>query len=61
MTFNCRLETPCGWCEKFDKECKEVCGTPKNDRFKPQMNPPQQFYISSSTVKERPLKNQTIK
>lgn len=33
MTFNCRFETPCGWCEKFDKECKEVCGTPKNDRF----------------------------
>ena len=38
MTFNCRFETPCGWCEKFDKECKEVCGTPKNDRFKPQNN-----------------------
>ena len=34
MTFNCKFETPCGWCEKFDKECKEVCGTPRNDRFK---------------------------
>ena len=34
MTFNCRFETPCGWCEKFDRECKEVCGMDKNDRFK---------------------------
>ena len=38
MTFNCRFETPCGWCEKFDKECKEICGTPKDKRFKPQNN-----------------------
>ena len=38
MTFNCRFETPCGWCEKFDKECKEVCGVHKNERFKPQNN-----------------------
>ena len=38
MTFNCRFETPCGWCEKFDKECKEVCGMDKSDRFK--TNPP---------------------
>lgn len=38
MTFNCRFETPCGWCEKFDKECREVCGTPKQNRFNPQVN-----------------------
>jgi len=25
MTFNCKFETPCGWCEKFDKKCKDVC------------------------------------
>jgi hypothetical protein len=37
MTFNCKFETPCGWCEKFDKSCKEVCGTPKHDRFKSAM------------------------
>lgn len=34
MTFNCRFETPCGFCEKFEKPCKEVCGMDKNDRFK---------------------------
>ena len=34
MTFNCRFETPCGFCEKFEKPWKEVCGMDKNDRFK---------------------------
>ena len=34
MTFNCRFETPCGFCEKFERPCKEVCGIDKNDRFK---------------------------
>ena len=56
MTFNCRFETPCGWCEKFDKECREVCGTPKDERFKPQkMNSPM------GLINTIPLSTQTIK
>ena len=55
MTFNCRFETPCGWCEKFDRECKDVCGTPKNDRFKPQINPQKQFYDTNRNVKPLPI------
>ena len=61
MTFNCRFETPCGWCEKFDKECKEVCGTPKNDRFKPQMNPPQMMSSPMGLINTIPLSTQMIK
>ena len=61
MTFNCRFETPCGWCEKFDKECKEVCGTPKNDRFKPQLNPSQMMSNPMGLINTIPLSTQTIK
>ena len=61
MTFNCRFETPCGWCEKFDKERKEVCETPKNERFKPQMNPPQTMGNPMGLINTIPLSTQTIK
>ena len=61
MTFNCRFETPCGWCEKFDKKCKEVCGTNKNDRFKPQMNPPQMMSSPMGLINTIPLSTKTIK
>ena len=61
MTFNCRFETPCGFCEKFEKPCKEVCGMDKNDRFKPQMNPPQTMNSPMSNVKTIPLSTTTIK
>ena len=61
MTFNCRFETPCGWCEKFDKACKEVCGTDKKDRFKPQMNPTQMMSSPMGLINTIPLSTQTIK
>ena len=61
MTFNCRFETPCGWCEKFNKECKEVCGTPKQDRFKPQINPPQMMNSPMDSVHIIPLSTTIIK
>ena len=61
MTFNCRFETPCGWCEKFDKACKDVCDMPKNDRFKPQTNPPQMMNSPMDSVHTIPLSTTTIK
>ena len=61
MTFNCRFETPCGWCEKFDKACKEVCGTPKNDRFNPQINPLQMVNSPMDLIKIHKLPTHNIK
>ena len=55
MTKNCKFETPCGMCEIFERPCKDVCGTPKNDRFKPQINPQQQFYDTNRNVKPLPI------
>ena len=61
MTKNCKFETPCGMCELFERPCKDVCGTPKNDRFKPQINPLQMMDSSMDLIKIHKLPTHNIK
>ena len=37
MTIKCKFETPCGWCELFERPCKEVCDN--NNKANPHMSP----------------------
>lgn len=37
LTTECPYHAPCGFCVKFDKPCKEVCGLGKKP--KPDVNP----------------------